>query len=111
MMEKSDNNSKRTDSYKFQKGKSGNPKGRPKGAKDKVPQTVKQNIEKTFEKLGGIKGLVEWAKKSNYNMAKIYDWYFSMLPKNVDANIKGELKNIFFMMPRPKKKDAAKSKD
>jgi hypothetical protein len=67
------------------------PPGRPKGAKDKVSRTVKQNIEETFQKLGGIEGLVKWAKKSNRNAEKVYDWYFSMLPKNVDASVAGDL--------------------
>jgi len=80
---------------KVQRDKKGrfvkNPKGRPKGAKDKVSRTVKENIEETFQKLGGIEGLVRWANKSNYNKEKVYNWYFSMLPKNVDADVFGEL--------------------
>lgn len=79
----------------IEKGKSpvfkrGNP-GRPKGAKDKIARSTKENIEKAFEELGGISGLITWAKKHNYNMSKVYEWYFSMLPKNVDASIGGDL--------------------
>lgn len=108
MSEKSDKYGKNTE-YQEKPGsqfKKGNP-GKPKGAKHKIPQTAKQNIEETFKRLGGVEGLIKWAKKSNYNMTKIYDWYFSMLPKNVDANIKGQIESVVFMMPRPKenKKD------
>lgn len=88
---KQEKNKRRPGNPNFIKGVSGNPNGRPKGAKDKVSRTVKQNIEETFQKLGGIKGLVEWAEKSNRNKEKVYDWYFSMLPKNVDANVAGDL--------------------
>lgn len=68
-----------------------NPKGRPKGAKDKIARSVKHDIEKAFEGLGGIEGLIKWGKKNNRNQEKLYDWYFSMLPKNVDAKHSGEL--------------------
>ncbi|MFW6132216.1 MAG: hypothetical protein ACOC5F_06440 [Candidatus Aminicenantaceae bacterium] len=80
---------KKGESPKFKKG---NP-GRPKGAKDKVSRTVKQNIEETFQRLGGIEGLVKWANKSNYNKEKVYNWYFSMLPKNIDANMQAEIRH------------------
>jgi len=89
MEEKPVNN--RTNTGKFKKGESGNPAGRPKGAKDKIARSVKKDIEETFERLGGIDGLVEWAKKSPRNQSKLYDWYFSMLPKNVDADVMGDL--------------------
>ena len=92
---------KKGESPKFKKG---NP-GRPKGAKDKVSRTVKENIEETFQKLGGIKGLIEWANKSNYNKEKVYSWYFSMLPKNVGVDAEGNITiNIISRIPRSKKK-------
>lgn len=88
------NNVKKTSSQytdkKHQKFKKGNP-GRPKGAKNKITLSAKENIEKAFEKLGGVNGLIKWAGKSNYNMTKLYDWYFSMLPRNVDANVLGNI--------------------
>ena len=37
-----------------------------------------------------LKGLL--SGQGNYNKTKVYEWYFSMLPKNVDANVKGDLK-------------------
>ncbi len=70
--------------------KRGNP-GRPKGAKDKVARSVKEDMEKTIEGLGGVEGIIEWAKKSNANREKLYGWYFSMLPKNIDADVSGDL--------------------
>ena len=75
----------------FKPGQSGNPSGRPKGAKDKLARPIKENIEKAFEELGGIEGLVEWGKKNNFNRAKLYGWYFSMLPSNVDADVSGNI--------------------
>jgi len=87
--QKEKNRIKRNAKGQFVKGYK--PPGRPKGAKDKVARTVKENIEETFQKLGGVEGLVKWAEKSNRNREKVYDWYFSMLPKNVDANVAGDL--------------------
>ena len=86
------NNDKKTSAYlnESAKFKRGNP-GRPKGAKDKIARTVKENIEKAFEDLGGIDGLVEWAKKNNGNREKFYQWYFSMLPKSESIEFPGGL--------------------
>jgi len=70
--------------------KRGNP-GRPKGAKDKIARSVKEDMEETIKGLGGVKGIIEWAKKSNANREKLYNWYFSMLPKSVDADVSGDL--------------------
>jgi len=90
-MSKAVSNGKKTD-VRNKKGqfKRGNP-GKPKGAKDKVARSVKEDMEETIEGLGGIKGIIEWAKKSNGNREKLYGWYFSMLPKNIDADVSGDL--------------------
>jgi len=69
----------------------GHHSGRPKGAKDKIARTVKENIEKAFEDLGGVEELVTWAKKSNNNREKFYQWYFSMLPKSESVEFPGGL--------------------
>lgn len=76
---------------KFKRGQSGNPNGRPKGAKDKIARSVKENMEETITGLGGVDGIIAWAKKSNNNREKLYGWYFSMLPKNIDADVSGDL--------------------
>ncbi len=117
MSETNVKNIKNTSNLYAEKGKKGVKKGnpgRPKGAKDKISRTVKENIEETFQKLGGIEGLVKWAEKSNHNKTKLYDWYFSMLPKSVDATHSGQIDHVVFMMPRPKgkskKKNAASNK-
>jgi len=68
--------------WKKGKSKTG---GRKKGSTNKIPRTVKENIEEAFEKIGDVAELVKWAKKSNRNQERFYDWYFSMLPKNVDV--------------------------
>ena len=70
--------------------KRGNP-GRPKGAKDKIARSVKEDMEETIKGLGGVNGIIEWAKKSSGNKEKLYGWYFSMLPKNIDADVSGDL--------------------
>jgi len=88
------NNIEKTSNPYAEKGKKGIKKGnpgRPKGAKDKIARSVKKDIEKAFEKIGGVEGLVNWAKKNTRNREKLYDWYFSMLPKNVDTKHSGEI--------------------
>ena len=77
---------------KFKRGQSGNPNGRPKGAKDKVARSVKNDMEETIKGLGGVNGIIEWAKKSNANREKLYGWYFSMLPKNENVDLSGDVK-------------------
>jgi len=88
---------------RYKKGQSGNPNGRPRGAKDKIARSAKETIEKAVEQIGGVDELVAWAKKNNRNQEKLYDWYFSMLPKNTDVGIRAQVDHAIFMMPRPKK--------
>lgn len=77
---------------KFKRGQSGNPNGRPRGAKDKIARSVKNDMEETIKGLGGVGGIIEWAKKSNNNREKLYGWYFSMLPKNENVDLSGDVK-------------------
>ena len=78
--------------HRFKKGDPKPPNsGRKKGTPNKIPRKVKEDIEDAFTKLGGVAGLIKWAKKSNKNQEKLYDWYFSMLPKNMDTKHSGEL--------------------
>ena len=62
--------------------------GRPKGSKDKISRNIKENFETVFEKLGGIDGFYDWAKKPG-NQGHFYQLYSKMLPSNVD--IKGDI--------------------
>ena len=89
--------------------KRGNP-GRPKGAKDKVARSVKEDIEKTIEGLGGVDGIIEWAKKSSGNREKLYGWYFSMLPKNENVEHSGEVDNNLVLEIIEVRKDEANDK-
>ena len=65
--------------------------GRPKGAKDKIPRIVKEDLIEVFDGMGGVEGVIKWGKKSLKNQEKIYEWYFSMLPKNVDIGLSGKI--------------------
>ena len=90
------NNSKRTGKRLFQKGLSGNPNGRPKGSKDKFTE-LKDSFLEAFDKLGGVKGLVEWAEKSNNNKGQFYQMITKLLPKSVNIETQGD---ITFIIPR-----------
>jgi len=72
---------------RFQKGLSGNPGGRPKGIKDKAVQ-IKLGFYEAFDKLGGVDGLVAWAKKY-HNLKEFYKILAHMLPREVDVQGEG----------------------
>jgi hypothetical protein len=59
--------------------------GRPFGCKNKFT-SLKQSFLDAFEELGGVDGLVKWAKKSNNNRATFYNMLKSMLPKDVQLS-------------------------
>lgn len=69
----------------FKKGNS----GRPKGIPNKFT-TLKQAFLDAFEELGGVQGLVAWAKRSNSNRGVFYNMLKSMLPRDVVLQNPGE---------------------
>ncbi len=91
----------------FRSGESGNPNGRPKGAKDKLSKNIKDNFEAVFDKLGGVDGFYDWAKKNAHTQAAFYQMFSKMLPSNVDVEHSGKVDLAVFKMPRPKKKENA----
>ena len=68
-------------------GKDGHKGGRPKGSKNKFT-TIKDAVLEVFERKGGAEGLLTWANKPQ-NEAKFYDIAAKLLPKTVEADIKG----------------------
>lgn len=59
--------------------------GRPPGMKNKFT-TLKDAFLKAFQELGGVKGLVDWARKNARNQAHFYQMITKMLPSNVDIS-------------------------
>lgn len=89
---------------KFKRGK---PKtgGRKKGVTNKVQKNIKENFEAVFEKLGGIDGFYDWAKKNSHTQGAFYQMISKMLPSNVDVEHSGDLTiNVISAVPRPKRK-------
>jgi hypothetical protein len=61
--------------------------GRPKGSTNKIPRVAKENIIQAFEELGGIEGLVNWAKSDPKNHGDFYKIYGRLLP--IENNVSG----------------------
>ncbi len=61
--------------------------GRPKGSTNKIPRVAKENIIQAFEELGGIQGLVDWAKSDPKNQGDFYKIYGRLLP--IENNVSG----------------------
>ena len=59
--------------------KSGGP-GRPLGRKNKVSANLREDLITVYEELGGIQGMVEWAKAKEGNRALFYRILASTLP-------------------------------
>ena len=61
--------------------------GRPKGSTNKIPRVAKENIIAVFNELGGIQGMVDWAKAEPKNQSEFYKIYGRLLP--IENNISG----------------------
>ncbi len=57
-------------------------KGRPKGSKNILQADVKQAFWNAFEEMGGIEGLVAWAKK---NPNSFYPLVAKMMPTKIEG--------------------------
>ena len=69
--------------------KSGGP-GRPMGSLNKVPANLRDDLITVYEKLGGIQGMVEWAKAKEGNRALFYRILASTLPRQVAVSARLE---------------------
>jgi len=72
----------------FVKGNSGNKKGRPRGAVNKTTATAKQAFQLAFDELGGMKGLVQWAKSDEDNLSTFYSLYARLIPTDTNVVVK-----------------------
>tara|TARA_R110002020_G_scaffold470161_1_gene695786 strand:- start:2596 stop:2964 length:369 start_codon:yes stop_codon:yes gene_type:complete len=54
--------------------------GRPKGALNKVTRHVRDNLTEAFARLGGVDGMVKWAKEDARNRGEFYRLYAKLLP-------------------------------
>ena len=97
----------RNNKGQFKPGHSGNPKGKPKGA-----TSPKKIFIETFDKLGGMPGLVKWAKKSNSNMKIFYQLYARMIPPGADGPPEhGRFELVFIDRSKEGKKDDSDKPD
>lgn len=71
----------------FQKGNK-HSKGRPEGSTNKTTATAKQAFQLAFDELGGVAGLVKWAKSDPDNLATLYTLYARLIPTDTNVNVK-----------------------
>ena len=64
--------------------------GRPMGSLNKVPANLRDDLITVYEKLGGIQGMVEWAKAKEGNRALFYRILASTLPRQVAVSARLE---------------------
>ena len=63
-------------------------KGRRKGVRNKTTMAAKQAIALAFEGLGGVEGLIAWAKKDEQNERIFFaNIYPKLLPLKVDGEV------------------------
>jgi hypothetical protein len=72
-------------SSRFKKGRQKHPAaGRKKGVRNKLTLTCREALATCFESLGGVEGLIAWAKKNNDNMKAFYTkMWIKLLPVQV----------------------------
>ena len=62
--------------------------GKQKGTVNKVTATAKQAFQLAFDELGGVNGLVAWAKSDPDNLATLYTLYARLIPTDTNVNVK-----------------------
>jgi len=72
---------KQTDRNRVGFGKPG--PGRPKGSVNKLTASAKQAFQLAFEELGGVQGLVAWAKSDDECLGDFYKLYARLIPTDV----------------------------
>ena len=64
--------------------------GRPLGSKNRVPANLRTDLITVYERLGGIQGMVEWAKAKEGNRALFYRILASTLPRQIAVSARLE---------------------
>jgi hypothetical protein len=72
---------------RFQEGAGGNRKGRPKGSPNKLTQIARDVIAQAAEELGGVKGLVLWARAHPKNESAFWT---SIYPRLLPLQVAGD---------------------
>src|SRR5215472_6381074 len=85
---------------KFEKGKSGNPRGRPPGSGNKVPAILKEAIIKAAGLAGGEKGLLPGTIR-----ALAVSYYNSLAFRSMKANTQSVYRNILDRFCRGRDKE------
>lgn len=60
--------------------------GRPKGVPNKLTTSAKQAFQLAFDELGGVEGLVRWAKQDD-NLGDFYKLYARLIPTDVKVDL------------------------
>ncbi len=67
--------------------------GRPKGQPNRFTKLRDEMLE-AFDRLGGVDGLVEWARKDSDNQGAFYAMIARMLPRPIEVASEGRLEII-----------------
>jgi len=63
-------------------------KGRPRGSLNKTTRAARDTIDEVFEGLGGVRGMLEWARTNTHTKTLFYaSVYPKMLPLKVHKNL------------------------
>lgn len=57
--------------------------GRPKGSPNKFTAHAKEAFQLAFDQLGGVEGLVNWAKSDESHLTDFYKLYARLIPMEV----------------------------
>ena len=62
--------------------------GRPKGVPNKLTRAAKEAFQLAFDELGGVDGMVNWAKQDPDNLKAFYALYARLIPLDVTSDEK-----------------------
>lgn len=66
----------------------GNKHGKGRTGPNKLTLTAKQAFQEAFDELGGMGGLVTWAKSDPDNLQTFYTLYARLIPTDTNVNVK-----------------------